>query len=120
MVHMPPPLAGWAAELQLSALPNDLALAVRQYLGRLHELSPEAAGSLGYSLAMDVSARLGTPVPPGVPVQVYLTAVLAERRTREQARLDTARPTSMPTPPPTNATDGPEPDWADNPFTPPS
>jgi hypothetical protein len=69
---------------------------------------------------MDVSARLGTPVPPGVPVHAYLAAVLAERRNREQARLNASRPANAPVPPPVNRIQGPEPDWADNPFTPPS
>jgi uncharacterized RDD family membrane protein YckC len=87
VVQMPPPLAGWAAELHLSGLPNELALAVRQYLSRIHQLSPQAAAPLGWRLAVDVSTHLGTPIPPGVPVDAYLAAVLAERRTREEARL---------------------------------
>jgi uncharacterized RDD family membrane protein YckC len=87
VVQMPPPLAGWASELHVSALPNDLALAVRQYLGRVHQLSPNAAATLGHNLAMDVSAHLGAPVPHGVPVWAYLAAVLAERRNREEGKL---------------------------------
>ncbi|MCE7007276.1 RDD family protein [Kibdelosporangium philippinense] len=85
-VYMPPPLANWASTQNVTGLPNDLALAIRQYLGRLHELAPEAAHNLGSRLAAEVSAYLGSPVPPNVPVYAYLSAILAERRTREQAR----------------------------------
>jgi uncharacterized RDD family membrane protein YckC len=113
-VYMPPPLAGWAATLPVSALPNDLALAIRQYLGRLHQLSHDAAASLGYRLASEVSAHLGTPVPPNVPIPAYLAAVLAERRNREENRSYQAPPPQQPaaTEPNTSTPDGP--------FAPPS
>ncbi|WP_394360778.1 RDD family protein [Amycolatopsis sp. SB7-3] len=86
-VGMPPQLAYWASQLDLTRLPNDLALAVRQYLSRTSELRPEAAEALGYGLAQQVAAAIGTPVPPGVPSWAYLSAVLAERRQRDQAKL---------------------------------
>nr|WP_173133595.1 RDD family protein [Kibdelosporangium persicum] len=111
-VPMPPPLAGWAATQRVSGLPNDLALAVRQYLGRLHELAPEAAHTLGQRLAGEVSAHLGSPVPPNVPIPEYLAAVLAERRTREETRQhqrqDPVTEQQRDQPP------------SDNPFAPPS
>ena len=77
-----PALAGWASTLQLAALPDDLALAVRQFLGRTRELDPAFRRSLGERLAADVAARVAPPPPSGVPAEVYLTAVLAERRRR--------------------------------------
>ncbi|MER7860912.1 RDD family protein [Amycolatopsis japonica] len=89
-VGMPPQLAYWASQLDLTRLPNDLALAVRQYLSRTSELRPEAAEALGYGLAQQVAAAIGTPVPPGVPSWAYLSAVLAERRQRDQAKLQPA------------------------------
>ncbi|WP_158885473.1 RDD family protein [Amycolatopsis anabasis] len=87
MLMMPPPLAPWASQLDLSGLNDDLALAIRQYLGRMAELRPEARDALGYQLAQEVGARLNAPLPPGVPVWAYLTAILAERRARDQARM---------------------------------
>ncbi|WP_431875153.1 RDD family protein [Amycolatopsis sacchari] len=81
-ITMPPPLAAWAAQLDLSGLTDDLALAIRQYLGRYQSLREEAREHLGYQLAQEVSARIGAPVPPGTPVWAYLMAVLAERRNR--------------------------------------
>ncbi|AGM03727.1 RDD family protein [Amycolatopsis keratiniphila] len=89
-VGMPPQLAYWASQLDLTRLPNDLALAVRQYLSRTSELRPEAAEALGYGLAQQVAAAIGAPVPPGVPSWAYLSAVLAERRQRDQAKLQPA------------------------------
>ncbi|MBP2327643.1 putative RDD family membrane protein YckC [Kibdelosporangium banguiense] len=113
-VYMPPPLAGWAATQQVSALPNDLALAVRQYLGRVHQLTHDAAASLGYRLAGEVSAHLGTPIPPNVPIPAYLAAVLAERRNREEGR----HPQIPPQPPVEEAFPTTPP--SDGPFAPPS
>ncbi|MFJ4105641.1 RDD family protein [Amycolatopsis japonica] len=89
-VGMPPQLTYWASQLDLTRLPNDLALAVRQYLGRTSELRPEAAEALGYGLAQQVAAAIGAPVPPGVPSWAYLSAVLAERRRRDQAKVQPA------------------------------
>lgn len=81
-IVMPPPLVSWAAQLDLSGLTDDLALAVRQYLARYRSLRPEARDRLGADLAQEVAARIGAPVPPGVPDWAYLMAVLAERRNR--------------------------------------
>ncbi|MEV4149557.1 RDD family protein [Amycolatopsis sp. NPDC049691] len=85
-IGMPPGLEGWAAQLDLTRLPDDLALASRQFLARFGQLAPEAAHALGWSLAQQVGNALGTPVPPGVPPWAFLAAVLAERRNRDHAR----------------------------------
>ncbi|MEV4602209.1 RDD family protein [Amycolatopsis sp. NPDC049253] len=86
-VAMPPGLEGWAAQLDLSRLPDDLALAARQYLNRFHELRPDAAHALGQGLADQTAHAVGVAVPSGMPAWVFLSAVLAERRNRDQARL---------------------------------
>jgi uncharacterized RDD family membrane protein YckC len=129
-IQMPPPLAQWASQLDLSGLPDDLALAVRQFLGRMYELRPEAADSLGYSLSLQVGERIGTPCPPNVPAWAYLSAVLAERRSRDHARAfgqpGPQQPVIWPTstyvhPPLPSATPAPA-DQArppENPFAPP-
>jgi uncharacterized RDD family membrane protein YckC len=83
---MPPGLEGWAAQLDLTRLPDDLALASRQFLARFSQLSPEASHALGWGLAQQVGNALGTPVPQGVPPWAFLAAVLAERRNRDHAR----------------------------------
>ncbi len=85
-VPMPAGLEHWASQLDLSRLPDDLALASRQFLSRFSQLRPEAAEALGYGLAQQMSQQLGVPVPPGVPPWAFLAAILAERRNRDQAR----------------------------------
>jgi len=85
--EMPERLAGWAAGLQLATLPGDLALAARQYLARYHTLEPNVAAAMGQRLATEVARYIGQPVPPGVPPWAFLSAVLAERRRREMARM---------------------------------
>lgn len=87
MVFMPPPLAAWAQTLDLSRLPDDLALSARQFLGRAGRLDPRAREDLGGRLVGAVAAVVTPPPPPGTPGWAYLSAVLAERRGREEARL---------------------------------
>ncbi|WP_308191175.1 RDD family protein [Amycolatopsis tucumanensis] len=81
-ITMPPALAGWAAQLDLTGLSDELALMARQYLARYAELSDRARDPLGHQLVQDVAARIGAPPPWGVPPWAYLQAVLAERRRR--------------------------------------
>jgi uncharacterized RDD family membrane protein YckC len=97
VVPMPPWLAGWASTLDLSRLPDELALAVRNYFARRGEFTAQAANTLAWQLATDVGQRIGVPVPQGIHPADYLAAVLAERRTREQARLSPA-PARPPSP----------------------
>ena len=93
---MPERLAGWAAGLELSSLPADLALAARQYLARYPSLEPAAAAAIGQRLATEVARYIGQPAPAGVPPWAFLSAVLAERRRREIARMGTARTPGQP------------------------
>ncbi|GAA4858644.1 RDD family protein [Actinomycetospora straminea] len=81
-----PRLAAWARQCEL-ALPDDLALAARQFLVRAAQLAGPRRAELGALLAADVAARVAPPPPPGVPPEAYLLAVLGERRRRESARL---------------------------------
>ncbi|CAL9565250.1 RDD family protein [Streptomyces sp. enrichment culture] len=86
---MPPPppwLAGRFSGLDLSAVPDDLWLAVRQYLARTGQLDPRVGWAMAERLAADVSARTGAPVPREVPPPAYLAAVLQERQAREAWR----------------------------------
>jgi uncharacterized RDD family membrane protein YckC len=86
-VAMPGPLADWARTLDLSRLPSGLALAVRNFLGRSADMSPAARDQLGRQLTAAV-AEVVTPLPPaGTPGWAYLSAVVAERRRRDEERL---------------------------------
>lgn len=84
---MPPMLAGWARTLDLAVLPDDLALAARQYVSRIGQLGAASQADMGERLAEAVSRHVSPPPPPGTPPWAYLSAVLVERRTREEARL---------------------------------
>lgn len=85
-VPMPPPLAAWAATLDLSRLPDDLALAARGYLGRAPQLRPEARTRMANDLAAAVATYVTPPPPPDAPAWAYLAAVVAERRRRDASR----------------------------------
>lgn len=83
----PPWLAGRFSGLDLSAVPDGLWLAIRQYLGRMNQLDPQVGRAMAERLAGDLAARTGVPVPHGVPPAAFLAAVLQERQVREARRL---------------------------------
>lgn len=98
---MPPPLAPWAAGLDLSGLSDELALSTRQFLSRSAQLTPAARDELGGRLVAAVTAAVHPPPPPGTPGWAVLSAVLAERRRREEQRLTAhRRPAPRPAPAP--------------------
>ncbi|MGR6317387.1 RDD family protein [Micromonospora soli] len=86
-----PPLLGWAATLDLSRVDDGLALAVRQYLGRVHQLSEPDRTRLGRELWAEVAAVTSPPPPWAAPEPAYLAAVLAERGRRAAYRLGRTR-----------------------------
>ncbi|MFJ9559616.1 RDD family protein [Streptomyces fuscichromogenes] len=86
-VPPPPPwLAGRFAGLDLSAVPDALWLAVRQYLTRMQQLDPQVSWAMAVQLTGDLSARTGTPAPVDIPPAAYLAAVVQERQAREARR----------------------------------
>ncbi|MEK2477670.1 RDD family protein [Streptomyces noursei] len=82
----PPWLAGEIGGLDLSRVPDGWWLAVRQYLGRLGELDPQAGAAMAGRLAGDLWGFTGAAVPAGVDPAVYLAAVMGERQERESRR----------------------------------
>ena len=82
----PPWLAGRFSELDLSAVPDGLWLAIRQYLTRMQQLDPQVGWAMAERLASDLATRTGRPVPQGVPPAAYLAAVVQERQAREVRR----------------------------------
>lgn len=86
---MPPPppwLMGRFSELDLSAVPDDLWLAIRQYLTRMRQLDPAVNWSMAVRLAGDLAACTGAPAPEGVPPAAFLAAVVNERQARDARR----------------------------------
>jgi uncharacterized RDD family membrane protein YckC len=92
-LFVPGHLVQWAQSLELSRLSDELANTSREYLARYTELEPAAQIALGDALAFRVGG-VTAPAPP-VPISspAFLSAVLAERRRRELARLATQHPT---------------------------
>ncbi|MDX6732646.1 MAG: hypothetical protein QOC54_2594, partial [Baekduia sp.] len=86
-VYMPPALAAWAATLDLSRLPDDLALAARGFLGRAAQLRPDARDRMAYDLAAAMASYVTPAPPPGAPPWAFLAAVVAERRRRDASRV---------------------------------
>jgi uncharacterized RDD family membrane protein YckC len=84
--QMPPQLVEWAQHLDVSGLPDALALEGRQLLGRYAELDPTARTQLELRIARDIADVVTPPPPPGTPPWAYVSAVLAERRRREEAK----------------------------------
>jgi uncharacterized RDD family membrane protein YckC len=86
-VSMPPELAGWAGGADLGRIPDRLAMAVRQFLGRAPALHPSSRQRLGIALTEQISRYVAPPPPAGTHPERFLAAVLAERRRRDEVRL---------------------------------
>ena len=82
---MPYQLTGWARSADMRRLPDGLALAARQFLGRAATLHPSSRIRLRQELAQQVGLHVAPPPPPGTHPEAFLAAVLAERRDREFA-----------------------------------
>lgn len=84
---MPPHLAAWAAGADIAPLPDDTAMAVRQFLMRAPLLSPPSRATLGAQLYDEVIAYLAPHPPSGTHPELVLAAVMADRRRRDGLRL---------------------------------
>ena len=87
LATVPPALVDWASTLQLAGLTDATAETARGYLSRFHELTPAARQEFGQRIAATVQAQVSPAAPPGTTPPDYLTAILAERRSREHARM---------------------------------
>jgi uncharacterized RDD family membrane protein YckC len=113
---VPYALQPWAMALDLNRLDDHLALAVRQFVMRAHQMTPAAQHALGESLRAQLEAVTAPPPPPGTPTPLVLTTVLAERRRRADLRAATPPAYRPPTPPPA----GPRPPSTGTGFAPPA
>jgi uncharacterized RDD family membrane protein YckC len=84
---MPHHLTAWARQADMASLPTGLALAIRQFLGRLPTIDPASRASIGGTLAEEVSRYVAPEPPPGTRPEDFLAAVIASRRERDLARL---------------------------------
>ena len=99
-IVMPAPLAGWAAGLDLVAVPDALALNVRTFLHRAGSLDPAGRQRTAAQLATELAGFVRTPAPAGTPAEAYLAAVLAERTRRSLAAGPGSGWSAPPGPPP--------------------
>ncbi len=84
---VPAHLVSWVSTADIARLPDSLALAARQFLGRRHLLNPASRQRLGRELAGQMAGSVA-PAPPGaVHPEDFLAAVLAERHRRALAQL---------------------------------
>lgn len=86
-LFVPGHLVQWAQSLELARLSDELANTSREYLARYTELEPAARESLGNALAFRVGGVTAPAPPVMISAPAFLSAVLAERRRRELARL---------------------------------
>lgn len=90
-LFVPGHLVEWAQSLELSRLTDDLANTSREFLARYTELEPAAREALGNALAYRVNEVTAPSPPIAISAPAYLSAVLAERRRRDVARLEAQR-----------------------------
>jgi uncharacterized RDD family membrane protein YckC len=84
---MPADLVPWAASLELSRLSDELVTASRHLVQRFSRLSAYPRAQLSGDLARQVAARTAPLPPRPLDPEVFLAAVIVERRRRETERL---------------------------------
>ncbi len=86
-VPMPPHLAAWASTADIAALPDGLAMQVRQFLPAAFTMDPAARAAMGRMLLDEVSVYVSPAPPTGNHPEYVLAAVIADRRRRDLDRL---------------------------------
>jgi uncharacterized RDD family membrane protein YckC len=89
---LPFELAGWVEVTDIRPLPDGLAMRARQFLSRAHQFPPAVRYRLGLRLAAQLELFVAPAPPFGTYPESFITAVLFERRRREQAAFDRSRP----------------------------
>ena len=90
---MLPGLAPWAATLDLSRLPDPLAMQVRQFVARSPGLTANARRHLAAQLAAELAGYVPAQRPDWMTDELFCQTVLAERRRRA------SMPSHVPLPP---------------------
>ncbi|MDQ6715031.1 MAG: RDD family protein [Actinomycetota bacterium] len=86
-VPMPPHLASWALTADISALPDDLAMAIRSFLPAAFTMTAQARDEMGRQLLGELSLYVSPPPPAWHHPEYVMAAVLADRRRRDSERL---------------------------------
>lgn len=86
-VPMPPHLAAWATNADISQLPDELAMAVRTFLPAAPSMTPVVREEMGRRLLSEMSLYVSPAPPSGNHPEYVLAAILADRRRRDGLRL---------------------------------
>lgn len=89
---MPPELAAWAQLADIRPLPAGLALRARQFLGRAAQFPPAARHRLSLRIAAQLERHVAPAPPWGTYPEQFISAVLFERRRRDQDAFDRRQP----------------------------
>ncbi len=84
-VIMPPALAEWSRTVDISRLPDGLALTARMFIGRAHAMHATPRAQHGTKIAARLSQHVAPLPPAGTHPETFIAAVLATRRDREYA-----------------------------------
>ncbi|MFD1214401.1 RDD family protein [Arthrobacter sp. GCM10027362] len=83
----PPQLLPWVKLTDMGRLPESLARRISQFLAQAPKMIPASRERLAVALANEAAGFVSPPPPPGTAPELYLMAVMAERRERDFARL---------------------------------
>lgn len=89
-VAVAPALAPWAALADIGRIPDSLARRISMYLRQGAAMAPASRHALGLELANEASSYVAPLPPAGTEPALFLSALIAERRDRELARLSVA------------------------------
>jgi uncharacterized RDD family membrane protein YckC len=89
-VFVVPALQPWAKLADIGRLPDSLARRISIFLRQGAQMSPESRFAMAVSLAEEASPHVAPLPPVGTPPEVFLSALISERRDREFARLSAA------------------------------
>jgi uncharacterized RDD family membrane protein YckC len=89
--QVPPQLLPWVQLTDMGRLPESLARRISGFLAQAPKMIPASRQQLAVSLANEASAFVSPPPPAGTAPELYLAAVMAERRERDFARLTRQR-----------------------------
>ncbi len=120
-IPMPPPLVGWAARLDFTAVSDASMAGARAFFFRAAALAPDVRAQMGGDIAVRLCQQLAVEYPAGAPPEAAIAAVLAERARRSYPATTPLMPmTAQPSvPQPTVLPPGPPP-IPPTPQTPPS
>lgn len=90
-VLVPPRLRSWAGGADIGRIPDATARRASQFIRQAGRMAPLSRAGMAESIATELAAHVAPPPPPGTSPGDYLAAVVAERRSREFARLSQAR-----------------------------